>query len=65
MIILVERTLRPIRIRAGGFFSLNLTTFLSARKTVVLGIPLSFKHVFFFQIIRTAYSLFALLNNMQ
>lgn len=32
MMIFVERTLRPIRIRAGGLFLLNLQTFLSVNE---------------------------------
>lgn len=59
-----ERTLRPISIYAEGIFKLNLTTMLKV-KTKEICIYFFHLKIIQFQILKTAYSLFALLKNVQ
>lgn len=69
MQILVERTLRPITIYAAGIFELNLTTLLKVNQSLSFkkfSYFFNFPSVFLlFQILKTAYSVFAMLKNVE
>ena len=65
LMIFVERTFRPIAAVVGGLFVLNLSTFLRVCCLLCPPESLDLSLSIQLQIVRVAYSLFALLKNVQ
>lgn len=63
LLILMQRSNREVQFFAGGLFPLNLTSFLKVSEDVYFVISKYKENELIFQILKSAYSMFALLKN--